>query len=319
MGLAGQDGSYLANFLLQKGYRVVGLCHSSDPKALWRLDYFNIRSKVKLEIGDITDAAHMEKIINAYKPDELYNLAGISSVARSWDRPVETFRVNALAVIGILDVLRRRSPQTHFFQASSAEIYGNVREVVNEKISMFNPLHPYGTSKLAAHFAIKNFRDQYGLFAVNGILFNHESPLREDYFVTKVIAQGVARLVRGEVKKFRLGNINVSRDFGFVGDFVEAMWSTLNHTRAEDFVICTGKSFTVRDFIREAFACIDIADWQKYIEIDSLLVRKQEVKKMRGTSAKIKKELDWRPTISFKTLVKMMVEHEINTLQHGGI
>lgn len=317
-GIVGQDGSYLADFLLRKGYRVVGLSLSSDSEALWRLDYFKIRNKVDLEVGDITDVARMEKIISACKPDELYNLAGISSVAKSWDHPVETFRVNASAVIGMLDILRRKSPQTRFFQASSAEIYGNIKGVANEKINIFNPLHPYGVAKLAAHCAVKNFRDQYGLFAVNGIMFNHESPLREDYFVTKTIVQGAVRVARGEIKKMQLGNIETYRDFGFAGDFVDAMRRMLNYKRAEDLVICTGKSFAIKDFVREAFACVGIADWRAHIQIDQSRVRKQEVQKMRGSSAKIKKELYWKPTISFKKLVKMMVEYEIKTLPHGS-
>lgn len=317
-GIAGQDGSYLADFLLRRGYRVIGLSLSSDSEALWRLDYFKIRNKVELEVGDMTDVARMEKIISVCKPDELYNLAGISSVAKSWNHPVETFRVNASAVIGMLDILRRKSRQTRFFQASSAEIYGNINDVVNEKINIFNPLHPYGTAKLAAHCAVKNFREQYGLFAVNGILFNHESPLREDYFVTKTITQGVARIACGEIKKMQLGNIEVYRDFGFAGDFVDAMWRMLHCIRAQDFVICTGKSFVIKDFVREAFACVGIDDWRAHIKIDQSRVRKQEIQKMRGSSTKIKKELHWKANIHFKKLVKMMVEYEINILTNDN-
>ncbi|OGH70087.1 MAG: hypothetical protein A2754_00695 [Candidatus Magasanikbacteria bacterium RIFCSPHIGHO2_01_FULL_47_8] len=315
-GVTGQDGSYLANFLLTKDYRVIGLVTSDSKDKLWRLDHFKIRSEVELVAEDITESAKMAAVIRRYQPHEFYNLAGQSSVARSWENPSETFKVNALAVVQILELLRLHSPHTRFFQASSAEIYGDIDTTITEKINIFRPLHPYGTSKLAAHLAVKNFREQYGLFASNGILYTHISPLQADYTVAKNIAKGAALVACGQADKITVGNIAVLRDWSYAGDVVRAMWMMLQQKKAEDFVICSGKSSPVKSFAEEALRYVGRKPWKKYIFSDKNLMRKNDTKKMFGSSKKLQR-LGWRPEVDFKKLVKMMVDFELNALQHG--
>ena len=279
-GVAGQDGSYLADFLLKKKYHIVGLTTSLSKQHLYRLAYFNLLKKITLIKGDVGDGKLMTKIIKKYQPDELYNLAGLSSVAKSWGDPAENFRINAGAVIELLDCVRTASPHTRFFQASSAEIYGQAKGVITEETDTFEPIHPYGVAKLAAHKAVKIFRVHYNLFAVNGILFNHESPLRDSHFVTKIIARGAAAIARGSKKKIALGNLGAKRDFAFAGDVVEAMWRMLQETKPSDFIICTGKTFSVADVAREALAAIGIKNWRSCITIVESRKRKHEVRVM---------------------------------------
>lgn len=316
-GIAGQDGAYLANFLLGKKYRIVGVTMSKKSKELYRLAYFGIITQITLVEGDICDREFMSRIIKKYQPDEFYNLAGISSVAKSWKYPEEMFKVNAAAVLQLLGIIHLISPHTRFFQASSAEIFGPCSTPVSEKMTTFNPLHPYGIAKLAAHLAVKSFRTQYGMFVVNGVLFNHESPLRDDYFVSKVIVRGVARIAQGSKEKIGLGNLAAERDFGFAGDFVRAMWLMLQSKQPRDFIICTSRNFRVQDFVQEAFARIGVKKWRQYVEIVPALIRKQDIKKMRGNSARIQKELRWRPRLNFRQLVKIMIGYELDKIRKG--
>lgn len=310
-GIAGQDGAYLAKFLLAKKYRVIGIDPSLAKKILYRLDYFGIAKKLTLVEGDVLNGSLIKRILTKYQPAEFYNLAGQSSVARSWERPEETFQINAMAVLRMLRLIQKFSPRTRFFQCSSAEIFGQTDSPVTESYLKFNPVNPYGISKLSAHLAVKSLREHYGLFAVNGVLFNHESPLRPDFMVTKKIVKGALRIATGSQIKLGLGDIAVRRDWGFAGDFVEAMWSMLNQKKPRDFIICTGKSFPLKKFIEEVFRYLGIKQWQKYIVVDRTLFRKGEIRNMRGSSRRIKKELGWKPKIGFKQLVKIMVDYEL--------
>lgn len=314
-GITGQDGAYLAKFLLAKKYRVIGIDASLAKKNLYRLDYFGITPKLTLIKGDVLDAHVIKRILIKYQPVEFYNLAGQSSVARSWEIPEETFKINAAAVLQMLQLIRRYSLWTRFFQCSSAEIFGQAKFPVTENYAEFTPVNPYGVSKLIAHMAVKSFREHYGLFAVNGVLFNHESPLKAEFAVTKKIAKGAVEIAAGSLRQLRLGDLAVSRDWGFAGDFVKAMWLMLQQKKPCDFVICTGKSFPIKKFVEEAFRYLGIKQWKKYLVIDKALFRKGEIKNMRGSPQKIKKELGWAPRVNFKQLVKIMVDYELAQLK----
>lgn len=313
-GITGQDGSYLANLLLQKKYRVVGIAPNLTKKALWRLDYLGIHKRLTLVAGKLTDTKLLTQLLTRYHPRELYNLAGQSSVGQSWNHPNETFSVNATGVIQLLELIQRHSPKTRFFQASSAEIYGNSSKRITEATTAFAPLHPYGVSKLAAHLAVKNFRSQYGLFVVNGVMFNHESPLKDTFFVTKQIVQGVAKIACGQAKSLELGNLATKRDFGYAEDFVRAMWLMLQPSKPSDYILCTGKTRAISAFVAEAFKTVGIKNWQSYVRQNATRLRKNEVQNMRGSSAKIKRDLGWTPTVTFPQLVKKMVRYELKQL-----
>lgn len=314
-GISGQDGSHLADFLIKKKYRVLGITSSPHSNHLWRLDYFGIRRQVKTFIGDVLDKKFLFQVISEYQPNELYNLAGQSSVALSWLDPVETFRINALAVLHLLEAVRCESPQTRFFQASSAEMYGNSPGKITEKTGRFQPLHPYGTSKLAAYYTVKNYREEYGLFASNGILFNHESPLRADHFVTKVIAQGVAAIALGRAKYLALGNLTAERDFTFAGDIVAAMWRIATHHTPDDFIVCSGRSVPISAFVAAAFLHIGEKHWQKFVHIDKARTRKREVRRMAGSPAKMNRVLGWKPLVTLEELAGNMVDFELARLK----
>lgn len=314
-GIDGQDGAFLSDLLLKKNYRVIGIALSMRKERMAKLEYFGIADKVDIITGSISDVGLMKKILKERKPDEIYNLAGQSSVAGSWEDPTGTFETNASAVIQMLDLIRVVSPQSHFLQCSSAEIYGEAHRVITDNHIKYDPLNPYGISKLAAHLGVKNFRDQYGLFACNAILFNHESPLRADCTATKKIAGGVVKIALGLESKIKLGNLDVNRDWGYAGDFVKAMWLMSQGEKPEDYIICTGVSFPLKKFVKEAFRCVGIKNWRDYIVVDDDLMRKQEVKSMRGSPARINKELGWKSEIDFKNLVKIMVDFEMGKLK----
>jgi len=315
-GITGQDGAFLSDFLLKKNYKVIGLAPTIQEDHLVRLKYFNIGKKVVLRKGSVADGGFIKQILKKYKPSEFYNLAGQSSVSKSWIHPEGTFVTNGVAVIAILEMIRLYSPSTRFFQCSSAEIYGNTSKIVDENLEVFDPVSPYGISKLAAHLAVKNFRQQYGIFAVNGILFNHESPLRAEGMVAKKIANGVAKISLGTQKKLVLGDINVLRDWGYAGDFVEAMWLMLQQLTPKDFVICSGISLPITKFLAEAFSYVGISNWQKYVVLDRDLLRKMEIKKMKGSANLITKELGWEHKINLKGLVKLMIDYELELIKN---
>lgn len=311
-GITGQDGAYLSNFLSRKKYQIVGLAPIISGESLKWLRYFGLEKKITLLRGDVTDGDFVKKVLKKYQPKEFYNLAGQSSVAKSWQEPDVTFAVNAVSVLSMLNVIRIYSPLTRFFQCSSAEIYGNTKKIITEKSRDFNPVNPYGVSKLAAHLIVENFRREYNLFAVNGILFNHESPLRSSEMVTKKITQGIAAIAFGRTNKLVLGNIDIRRDFGYAGDFVEAMWLMIVQSQPRDFVICTGVSISLVDFLKEAFDYVGIKDWRKFVVHDKKLFRKTDVALRVGSSRGIKQKLGWQPRIKVKELIKIMIDYELS-------
>lgn len=310
-GITGQDGAYLAALLLQKKYQVIGITRSISATKPWRLDYLGITKKITLISGSLLDTKFVVKTLKKYQPTELYNLAGESSVARSWKQPVEIHNINFLAVTNLLEAIRLVSPHTKFFQASSAEIFGQAPGIITEKTNCFDPKTPYGIAKLAAHQTVNLYRDHYGLFAVNGILFNHESPLRDNVFVTKVISQGVAKVATGKLKSFSLGSLVSARDFGYTSDFVDAMWRLLQMKKPENAVICTGKTHTIAEFVAAAFRVVGIKNWQQYITFDPGLVRKREVKIMQGSHARLTRLTGWKPSHNLNQLVRLLVGFEL--------
>lgn len=314
-GIAGQDGAYLANFLLAKKYRVVGMALDVESTSLWRLGYFGILNRVQLVKGDVADGVLIKDILEKYQPDEFYNLAGQSSVSLSWERPAETFRANALAVVQMLEVIRDVWPTTRFFQASSAEIFGNARTVVNERYEKLRPLNPYGVAKLAAHLAVKVFRSEQSIFVVNGVLFPHISPLQAEFTVTKRIASVAARIGRGSPEQLTLSDLKIRRDWGFAGDFVEAMWLMLQQEKPQDFIICGGQSASLGQLAAEALRAAGVKNWCGRLGVDAALGRKGNIPNMRGSSALAAKLLGWRPRTKIKELVKKLVDYEAAALK----
>lgn len=314
-GITGQDGAYLADFLLNKKYQVIGIFSKQVNNNFFGLNFFKIKNKIKLMAGDIRDEFFIAELLKKYQPDEFYNLAGQSSVGKSWADPRGTMEINGRAVETMLKNIKKHSPKTKFLQCSSAEIYGDSRRVVTEKNRQFKPLNPYGKSKLRAHLAVEKFRNQLGLFAVNVILFNHESPLRPDFMVTKKITKGAVRIAKGLDKEIILGNLSSARDWGFAGDFVRAMWLVLQNKSPQDFVVCTGKSYTLKQFLVESFRQVGIKDWKKFVKIDKSFFRAKDVKNMRGSSALLQKKLGWKPKTDFKKLIKILVDFELSQIK----
>lgn len=326
-GISGQDGSYLANFLLKKRYKIIGLDRRSSRNNDSRLDYFRIKEKIIIEYSDITENASLERIFNKYKIDEVYNLAAQSFVGSSFTTPETTSQINAIGPLKILEILRNKKKKIKFYQASTSEMYGTVIEIPQNEKTPFNPVSPYATSKLFAYYTVKNYRTAFKMFACNGILFNHESTLRGDEFVTKKIITALVRIIKGQQKTLFLGNIYSKRDWGFAGDYVESMWKIMQYKNPDDYVIATGKQFSIKDFIDEAakFFKINII-WKNkgvkeiginkstqkiIIRIDKKLFRPNEVDNLVGDATKAKKILKWRPKINFKSLVKNMCEEEL--------
>ena len=310
-GITGQDGSYLADFLLKKNYRVFGLERRSSNKNHRNVEH--LLSKVTLISGDLLDEASLVHAIRQAKPDEVYNLASQSFVGESWKQPVFTGEVTGLGVVRMLEAIRQVNPKIKFYQASSSEMFGAARETPQNEQTPFYPRSPYGVAKLYAHWITVNYRESYGMFAVSGILFNHESPRRGLEFVTRKITDGVARIKRGLEKELRLGNIDTSRDWGFAGDYVEAMWLMLQQKDPADYVIGTGKTHTVKEFVEEAFAYAGL-DWKKYVKIDKQFLRPAEVYRLTADASLAHKKLGWKPKVSFKELVHIMVDADMKAL-----
>ncbi|MEK6954523.1 MAG: GDP-mannose 4,6-dehydratase [Candidatus Micrarchaeota archaeon] len=308
-GITGQDGSYLAELLLKKGYEVCGLVRRQSAPNYARLEH--ILDKITLMEGDLADQQSINRIVKEVSPDEIYNLAAQSFVSTSFKEPLHTSDITALGCLRMLEAVRYYSPHSKFYQASSSEMYGKALETPQTETTPFHPRSPYGFSKVFAHFATINYRESYNLFAGCGICFNHESPRRGIEFVTRKISDGVAKIKKGKAKKLMLGNLDASRDWGFAGDYVEAMWLMLQQKKADDFVIASGQTHTVRDFVELAFESAGIADYQKYIEINKEFLRPAEVDLLLGDAGKAKRELGWSPKTSFQSLVKMMVESDI--------
>lgn len=309
-GITGQDGSYLAELLLEKGYQVFGLTRRTSTVNNERIKH--IQEKVTLLQGDLLDQSSLAAAIMDAAPDEVYNLAAQSFVKTSWNQPVLTGEFTALGVVRMLEAIRTINPQIKFYQASSSEMFGKVTETPQKETTRFHPRSPYGVAKVYGHYITLNYRESYNIFACSGILFNHESPRRGLEFVTRKISHAVARISLGKQKNLELGNLEAKRDWGFAGDYVEAMWLMLQQEKVEDYVISTGATHSVKEFVEHAFAVVGIKDWEKYVISDKPeYLRPAEVDYLIGDSTKAKKELGWTSKTSFKELVEMMVKADI--------
>ncbi len=311
-GVTGQDGSYLSELLLEKGYDVIGMVRHSSTMNFERI--LHIQDQIEIIQGDLHDQGSLVSIIEKYHPSEVYNLAAQSFVPVSWTQPVLTGEVTALGVTRMLEAIRLVSPETKFYQASSSEMFGKVLEVPQSEKTPFYPRSPYGISKVYAHWITINYRESYDMFTASGILFNHESPRRGLEFVTRKISHGAARIKLGLSKELRLGNLDARRDWGFAGDYVEAMWLMLQQDDAQDYVIGTGETYSVGEFCKAAFEAVDL-DYEKYVVQDEKFYRPAEVDLLISDPAKAKKELGWEPKVSFTDLVAMMVEYDLKNLQ----
>lgn len=314
LGVTGQDGSYLADFLLKKGYNVFGSFRRTSHRLFERLEYFDILDKIDLVKLDLTDPISITKAIKKIQPDELYNLAAQSFVGASFDQPILTSNVNALGALSVFETVKELSSHTKVYQASSSEMFGNSSEIKNELSRMY-PASPYGVSKVFAHKTAQHYREAYDMFISCGILFNHESPLRGLEFVTKKITHHIARIKNDIDKKFSLGNINAKRDWGFAGDYVKAMWLMLQQDKASDYVIATGKSYSVKDFLEHAFNYSGLGDWENYVEIDKKYFRPQDIDNLIGDATKAKNELGWEPSVSYDELIKLMVDSDLKLIE----
>jgi GDPmannose 4,6-dehydratase len=307
-GITGQDGSYLAELLLSKGYEVVGTVRRSSAPNYWRIQH--LLPRITIKPADLLDQLSIMRLVDEVRPAEMYNLAAMSFVPASWDQPMLTGEFNAQGVTRVLESVRQVDPGIRLYQASSSEMYGKVREVPQTELTPFYPRSPYGVSKVYGHYITVNYRESYDLFAVSGILFNHESPRRGLEFVTRKVTDGVARIKLGLADTLSLGNLDAHRDWGFAGDYVEAMWLMLQQDHADDYVIATGISHSVRDLVETAFAHVGL-DWKTHVALDPKLIRPAEVEHLIGDNTKACKALGWRPKVDFTGLVKMMVDADL--------
>jgi GDPmannose 4,6-dehydratase len=315
-GITGQDGSYLAELLLDKGYEVFGVVRRLSAPNVWRIQH--LLEKITLLQADLLDQLSLIKAVEVSQPDEFYNLAAMSFVPSSWDQPMLTGEFNAQGVTRALEAIRAVNPKIRFYQASSSEMYGRVREVPQTEMTPFYPRSPYGVSKVFGHYITVNYRESYDLFAVSGILFNHESPRRGIEFVTRKVTDGVARIKLGLTDKLMLGNRDAKRDWGFSGDYVRAMWMMLQQDRADDYVIATGEAHSVQELVEVAFEYAGL-DWRKHVGVDQRYIRPAEVDLLIGTPEKARKELGWEPSVDFKGLVHMMVDADLARLKAGQL
>jgi GDPmannose 4,6-dehydratase len=311
-GITGQDGSYLAEFLLGQGYRVCGMTRRASTENFQRIEH--LRDQVELYQGDLLDPTSLTQVLEAVQPDEIYNLAAQSFVPTSWQQPVLTAEFTAVGVTRLLEAMRQVCPQARFYQASSSEMFGKVRETPQRETTPFYPRSPYGVAKVYGHFITVNYRESYNLFACSGILFNHESPRRGLEFVTRKISAGVARIKHGLAGELRLGNLQAKRDWGFAGDYVRAMWLMLQQPTPDDFVIGTGETHSVQEFVEIAFDHAGL-DWRKYVVIDPQFYRPAEVELLLADSSKARKVLGWEPQVTFEQLVRMMVDADLAALR----
>jgi len=314
-GVTGQVGSYLAEFLLSKGYDVVGMVRRSSTVTFERIQH--IQNDINIIQGDLHDQSSLTAVLEQYRPDEVYNLAAQSFVAASWSQAVLTGEVTALGVTRILEAIRQVNPKCRFYQASSSEMFGKVVETPQCETTPFYPRSPYGVAKVYGHWITVNYRESYNLFAVSGILFNHESPRRGLEFVTRKISNGVARIKAGLDKELRLGNLDSQRDWGFAGEYVGVMWKMLQRETPQDYVIGTGKTHSVRQFCELAFNYVGL-NYQDYVVQDQRFVRPSEVDRLIADPSKARQELGWSPQVGFKDLVEMMVEADLKRLQIGN-
>jgi GDPmannose 4,6-dehydratase len=310
-GITGQDGSYLAEFLIKKGYKVYGLIRRTSLTIDDRIRH--ILDDVELLDGDLLDQLSLIKAVRAARPDEVYNLAAMSYVPTSFAQPVLTGEYTALGVTKMLEAIRLADRPVRFYQASSSEMFGKVREVPQSETTPFHPRSPYGVAKVYGHWITVNYREAYDIFACSGILFNHESPRRGLEFVTRKITNAVARIKLGLQREVRLGNLEARRDWGFAGDYVEAMWLMLQQERPDDYVVATGETHSVAEFAERAFACIGISNWHDYVKVDPAYLRPADVELLIGDPTKARERLGWQPKVSFEDLVAMMVDADLET------
>jgi GDPmannose 4,6-dehydratase len=310
-GITGQDGSYLAEFLLEQGYKVYGMVRRASVDKYERIAH--IMDRVHLLQGDLLDQYSLISVLKEAQPTEVYNLAAQSFVPTSWAQPVLTSEFTAMGVTRLLESIRLVNPAIRFYQASSSEMYGKVRETPQSEETPFYPRSPYGVAKVYGHYITVNYRESYNLFATSGILFNHESPRRGLEFVTRKVTDGVARIKLGLSNELRLGNLDARRDWGFAGDYVKAMWLMLQQDSPDDYVIATGQTRTVRELVQTAFNCVGL-DWQQYVKIDKAFLRPAEVDLLVGDCSKAKKQLGWEPSVSFEQMIAMMVEADVRRL-----
>jgi len=309
-GVTGQDGAYLTRFLLDKGYQVYGLTPRRSTCTDWRLKYLGVRDELELVEGDVADLSSLYKLIGKIRPDEVYNLAAQSFVGTSWEQPVLTAQVNALGVVNVLEAIRMVGNSIRFYQASTSEMFGLVRESIQSEETRFHPRSPYGVAKLYGFWITVNYRESFNFFASNGILFNHESPVRGIEFVTRKVTDAVARIKLGKQKELRLGNIDAKRDWGYAGDYVEAMWLMLQQADADDYVIATGRTTTVREMCRIAFEYVGL-NYEDYLVIDPAFYRPAEVEMLLGDPTKAQTKLGWQASTSLEDLMKMMVDADL--------
>jgi len=313
-GVTGQDGSYLTEFLLSKGYEVHGIKRRSSSFNTERIDHLyhdwhEANICLVLHYGDLTDGSSLRSVISQVQPDEIYNLGAQSHVRISFDQPVYTVETDALGTLILLEAIRDACPKARYYQAGSSEMFGNIQEIPQRETTPFYPRSPYGCAKVFAHWQTVNYREAYGLFACNGILFNHESPRRGETFVTRKITRAATRIKEGLQETLYLGNLEAKRDWGFAGDYVEAMWQMLQQEQPGDFVIATGETHTVREFVEVTFSLLSL-DWENHVRIDPLYFRPTEVDILQGDSRKAREKFNWRPRINFRQLIEMMVESD---------
>ena len=307
-GITGQDGSYLAELLLSKGYEVVGTVRRASAPNYWRIQH--LLDRITIKPADLLDQLSIIRLVDEVRPTELYNLAAMSFVPASWDQPMLTGEFNAQGVTRLLEAIRQVDTSIKIYQASSSEMFGKVREIPQTELTPFYPRSPYGVSKVFAHYITVNYRESYDLFAVSGMLFNHESPRRGLEFVTRKVSDGVARIKLGRTDTLSLGNLDAQRDWGFAGDYVQAMWLMLQQERADDYVIATGISHSVRQLVETAFDHVGL-DWRAHVKLDPRCIRPAEVEHLIGDNTKARQALGWKPTVDFKGLVTMMVDADL--------
>jgi len=310
-GVTGQDGSYLAELLLEKGYEVCGMVRRASVEKFERIEH--LRERIRLAQADLLDQLSLIELVKGFRPHEIYNLAAQSFVPTSWTQPMLTAEFDAVGVTRMLEAVRLVDPTIRFYQASLSEMFGKVREVPQRETTPFHPRSPYGVAKVYGHYITVNYRESYDIFACSGILFNHESPRRGLEFVTRKVTYGVAQIKLGLARELRLGNLDAKRDWGFAGDYVEAMWRMLQQPEPDDYVVATGENHTVRELVEIAFSHAGL-DWRQFVQLDSSLLRPAEVELLIGDPAKARDRLGWRPKVSFGELVRMMVDADLQRL-----
>jgi GDPmannose 4,6-dehydratase len=312
-GISGQDGSYLAEFLLKKGYEVHGIIRRFSNENLERIDHL-LEDQIEVHYGDLADWSNLHKLIGKIRPDEIYNLAAQSHVRVSFDQPIYTVDIGAMGVLRLLEVIRYMDKEVKFYQASTSEMFGKAAEVPQNENTKFHPRSPYACAKTYSFHQVVNYREAFGMFGCNGILFNHESPRRGEEFVTRKITIAAAKIKLGIQDKLRMGNLDAKRDWGFAGDYIEAMWAMLQQEKPDDYVVATGETHTVQEFLEQVFAYHEL-DWKDFYLLDERFLRPAEVNILQGDASKAKKVLGWEPKVKFKELAKMMAEHDLDLVE----